>query len=172
MHSRVLLWLAVFVVLASGRIALADEGCTALKWNVAHERFLFNGLAKPVVAAKHAKSASELRPDELYELTLVSQGQITPAAPPGKKSPVSGAFAGLAPLHTGIPGRYWISLARAGWIDVLDQHGAPIAPSDYTGGGRDAPQKVVQFELPAADLVMQISSVGASQIQLTVTRTP
>jgi hypothetical protein len=104
-------------------------------------------------------------------LSLSAQDQIALAAPPGRHANFAGAFAGVARIHTPAAGSYRVSLDQAGWIDVIAEHGV-ISASDFTGGGCSAPHKVVQFELPAGDLTLQLSGVKNPLVRVTVTPVP
>jgi hypothetical protein len=168
---RLLVLLLACIAAAAPRLARAEEACSALKWDVTRERALFAGSAKTLTAGRDAPSGPRLLPQQLYELTLSPQQQITPAAPLGHKARKDGAFAGLALLNLSMPGNYRISLAGSGWIEVVGERGV-IASGDFAGGGCDAPHKVVQFDLPAGTLVLQLSGVQAASMRLTITRAP
>ena len=171
MRSRLRFLGLMLAGLAGLGTALADEPCTPMKWDVARERALFSGTPRPVAASQEASAAPQLVPDALYELALKPQQQVALSVPPGKKARTDGVFAGLARLHVTAAGTYRISLAAAGWIDVVGATG-PLAAADHAGGGCEAPHKVVQFELPAGDLLLQLSSVADPRIRLTLTRAP
>ena len=165
------LWLTCTAAACQAVPARAEEGCTPLKWDVARERVLFAGVAKAVAAGGDVAAAPALVPDELYELTLKPQQQLTPAAPLGKKARPEGAFAGIARVHIGSAGVYRVSLALPGWIDVIAEQGV-LTSTDFAGGGCGAPHKVVQFALPSGDIVLQLSGVRTDKMPLTVTRAP
>jgi hypothetical protein len=168
---RLLVLLLACIATDAARLARADEGCSALKWDVTRERALFAGPAKTLTAGRDATAGPRLLPEQLYQLALSPQQQITPAAPLGHKARKEAAFAGLALLNVSIPGNYRISLAGSGWIEVIGEHGV-IASNDFAGGGCDAPHKVVQFDLPAGTMVLQLSGVQAASMRLTITRAP
>jgi hypothetical protein len=169
--ARLFVLLLACMAPSADRLARADESCTALKWDVTRERALFAAAAKAATAGRDAASGPRLLPGQLYELALRPQHQITPAAPLGGKARKDAAFAGLALLKISTPGNYRVSLARSGWIDVIGEHGV-IASNGFTGGGCDAPHKVVQFDLPAGTLLLQLIGVEAASMRLTVTRAP
>jgi hypothetical protein len=168
---RLLVLLLACIATAAPRLARPAEGCTALKWDVTRERALFAGTAQTLTAGRDATSGPRLLPEQLYELALRPQPEITPAAPLGRKVRKDAAFAGLALLHLRIPGNYRISLAGSGWIEVIGERGV-IASNDFAGGGCDAPHKVVQFDLPAGTMVLQLSGVQAASMRLSITRAP
>lgn len=150
--------------------AAAEEPCAPLKWDVARERALFAAAPKVITAAPDASAAPPLAQDALYELVLKPQDQVTlPVA--ARKGPTAGVFAGLARLRVAAPGTYRIALASGGWIEIVAEHGA-LPAGDHAGGGCEAPHKVVQFDLPAGELLLQLSGVATPQIRLTITRAP
>jgi hypothetical protein len=147
----------------------ADDPCTSFKWNVAHERALFAVAPQSVAASREVASGPQLLPDRLYGLSLFPQDQITPSVPLGRKAQFDGAFGGFARLHVPTAGTYRIALDQSGWIDVVGEHGA-IASSDFAGGGAcHAPHKLVQFELPAGNLSLQLSGVANVAVKITLT---
>jgi hypothetical protein len=78
----------------------------------------------------------------------------------------------LAHLHVPRAGTYRIALDQPGWIDVVGEHGV-IPSSDFAGGTAcNAPHKLVQFELPAGELLLQLSGVATAAIKLTLTLVP
>ncbi len=148
----------------------AEDPCTAFKWNVTHERALFAGSAESIAAARDKGSAApRLLPDHLYGLSLLPQEQITLSVPLGKKARFDGAFGGFAHLHVPMAGAYRVALDQSGWIDVVGEHGE-IPSSDFAGGSAcHAPRKLVQFELPAGEVLLQLSGVPIATVKLTVT---
>ena len=147
----------------------ADDPCAAFKWDVTHERALFAGAAESVAAGRDSSSAPQLLPDHLYGLSLLAQEQIRLSVPLGKKAQFDSAFGGLARLRVPLAGTYRIALDQSGWIDVVGEHGG-IGSSDFAGGSAcHAPHKLVQFELPAGELLLQLSGVANATVKLTLT---
>ena len=171
MRSLRLPIILIAAIAGFGTAARADEACTPMKWDVTHERALFSGSPRAIAAGQDTGAAPALLPDALYEVALEPQDKVTLAVPPGGRARTQGVFAGLARLQITAAGTYRIALAAPGWIDVLGEHGA-LAAGEHAGGGCDAPHKIVQFDLPPGEFVLQLSSVGASRIRLTVTRAP
>ena len=150
----------------------AEDACATFKWDVASERTLFSGAAQTSAAARDLTSAVQLVPGRLYALSLAPQAQIQLAAPLGRKAGVEGVFGGLAHLKVATAGRYRISLDQAGWIDVVGEHGT-LTASDFSGASDcSAPHKIVQFELPAGELVLQLTGIRNALIRLAVTPVP
>jgi len=147
----------------------ADDPCTAFKWNVAHERALFAGAPERVAAGRDVASGPQLLPDRLYGLSLFPQDQITLSVPLGKKAQFGGALGGFARVHVPTAGTYRIALDQSGWIDVVGEHGA-MPSSDFAGGNAcNAPHKLVQFELPAGELSLQLSGVASAAVKIALT---
>ena len=152
--------------------AHADDPCAGFKWNVAHERALFAGQGQALAAAKDAAAAPQLDPERLYDLSLLSQATVALRIPAGAKSSFDGAFAGFARVAIATAGRYRVSLDQGGWIDVVGDTGA-ITSSDFAGQrGCSAPHKVVEFELPAGVLLLQLTGISEPHVRLTLTRVP
>jgi hypothetical protein len=152
--------------------ARADDPCAAFKWNVAEERALFAGKAQALAAAKDTDGAPGLAVGRLYDISLLPQATLALRAPAGPKSRFEGAYAGFAHLDIAAAGTYRVSLDQPGWIDVVGEHGV-IAASDFAGQhGCSAPHKVVQFELPAGSLLLQLTGITGSHVALTLTRAP
>jgi|HubBroStandDraft_6_1064221.scaffolds.fasta_scaffold149861_3 hypothetical protein len=163
---------AILLLAVTAHPARADDPCAGFKWNVERERALFAGTAASAAAARDAAGGAQLQPDVLYELTLAPQQQVSLSVPAGNKSTFDGAFAGFARLQVPTAGVYRVSLSRPGWIDLIGEHGA-IASSDFSGQhGCNAPHKVVQFQLPAGSLVLQLTGVDGPRVTVTLTRAP
>ena len=168
--SRAIATVALLVTLTSA--AYADDGCDGFKWDVARERAVFAGNAEPLTAGRDAGSGGELRPERLYDIWLTPQSQVDLSVPPGIKARVGNVFAGFAHVRIADAGRYRISLDQAAWIDVVGAQGV-IASSDFAGQrGCSAPHKVVQFELPAGSVLLQVTGAAGVHLQVAVTRVP
>jgi hypothetical protein len=163
--------LALLSLCLAARCALAvDDPCAGFSWDVVHERALFAGTAQSIAAGREPTSAPPLAADRLYELQLAPQEQVEMLLPPGKKTQVSDAYAGLARLQLARPGSYRISVDHGAWIDVVSA-GHMIDSSDFQGrSGCNAPHKIVQYLLPAVhELVLQVSAAAAARLRLTIT---
>ena len=156
----------------SGAAAHADDPCPGFKWNVTHERALYAGQAQALTAAQDARSAPQLAAERLYAISLLPQATLALRVPAGPKSSFEGAFAGFARLNIATAGPYRVSLDQPGWIDVVSEQGV-IASSDFSGQhGCSAPHKVVQFELPAGGVLLQLTGITGAHVELTLTRAP
>lgn len=161
--------LAAAMLAALAPASYADDACTNFKWAIPVERAVFAGASEAAVAAKGVASAPQLATGRLYALSLVPQAVLDVAVPLGRKASVEGAFGGLAHLRIPVAGPYRISLDQSGWIDVVGEHGA-IAASDFSGASDcNAPHKIVQFELPAGEVLLQVTGVSNALVRLAVT---
>jgi hypothetical protein len=165
--------LAVLLWLTLAAAARADDPCAAFSWDVHHERELFGQAPHSLSAASTPGTAPALTADQLYELKLVKESQVSFAAAPGGKHSATGTYAGLARLSVPSAGLWRISLDGKFWIDVLAQ-GTPIQSQDFQGRpGCDAPHKIVEFTLPAGTpLMLQFSGGSSATLKIAVTRSP
>jgi hypothetical protein len=165
--------LGVVLLAGNGNSWAADDPCAGFSWNVAHERSLFAGKARSAKAGTEVTNAPAISPDSLYELALAAQTQVHFRVPPGKGPKSDDAHAGLVHLRVPKAGLYRISVDQPFWIDVVLGEEL-VRSTDYQGAaGCNAPHKIVQFLLPAAqDLVLQVSGMPSSLARLTVTFAP
>jgi len=147
------------------------EGCGAFSWNLTREfaalktqALLLNASADPKV------NPVRLKEDQHVAATLLPQGSVAFAAPPGRQKKTENATAGLLFFKTGAAGHYRISLSSHHWIDVLDEGKAIESLSHEGRGGCELLHKVVEFQLPAdRDLVIQLSGDTAATVDVLVT---
>lgn len=152
--------------------ARAADACDGFAWDVQQERALFGTPAQALTAGAALAAAPELVPNRLYQLSLAPQEQVSFAVTPGKRSLPDGAYAGLAHVHVAQPGAYRIALNEGYWIDVVSD-GKLLTSSDFTGQPHcDAPRKIVQFSLPAGELVLQLSGAASTQVRLAIVPAP
>jgi hypothetical protein len=167
-------WIRVAALLLAlaAAAAYADDPCAGFKWDVTQERALFASKAQALTALPDAGAAPELTAGRFYEISLLPQGTLALRVPAGPKSQFEGAFAGFARLKIPAAGLYRVSLDQPGWIDLVGEHGV-IASSDFSGQhGCSAPHKVVQFQLPAGSVLLQLTGVSGARLGLTLTRAP
>jgi hypothetical protein len=151
----------------------ADDPCAAFTWDVHHERELFAKPAEALTGGRSDAAAPDLKVDRLYEVALAKQADVSFVTKPGKAAPEGASYAALVHLKVPAGGTWRISLDAKLWVDVLVDGGA-IASSDFQGRpGCSAPHKIVEFVLPAGEvLTVQISSGAAPGVKLSVTRAP
>jgi hypothetical protein len=166
------LFLGFSVVLASP--PPAEDPCAAFTWDVSHERTLFGQDAQNLAAGNGAAAAPALATDQLYQLQLRAQTEVTFATQPGKKMPDQGqTYAGLARLTVETGGIYRIALDQALWVDVI-ANDSVVQARDFQGRpGCNAPHKIVEFMLPGRKpITLQFSGGRVSTVKVTVTRSP
>jgi len=173
MGSRGMLAVVALVqLLGSAALQAADAVSCQFAWDVSHEQALFNGAAQTVAAGRAVSAAPQLEPNQLYELALAPQEQVTFAVAPGKKMLSDGAYAGVAHVHIAQAGTYRVSLSAPFWVDLASGDKL-ITSGDFTGSSHcDTPRKVVQFLLPAGDLILQLSGATNAEVRVTITSAP
>ena len=168
-----LAWPAAMVLSTVFSLPLqAADPCEGFTWNVAHERAVFASTATALTAANASGPAPSLDVDKLYEITLTPQDKVSFVLAPAKKVLADGAFAGMVKLHIPSPGKYRVSMSEGFWIDVIAD--GKFAPTDDFTGAHEcrAPRKIVQYSLPAGDLVLQFSNTNSASVRVTVTAAP
>ena len=146
-------------------------GCSAFTLNLGRElaamkrqALLFNASADPKVNPVRLKEGQHVA------ATLLPQGSVAFAAPPGRQRIAENATAGLLFFKTGAAGHYRISLTSRHWIDVLDAGKAIDSLSHEGRSGCDLLHKVVEFQLPAnRELIIQLSGDTAATVDVLVT---
>lgn len=153
-------------------VALAADPCDGFAWDVRVERALFARDAQPSIAGMDAEHAPTLVTATGYSLALGPQGQVRFVAGPGKQSLPDGAHAGVVKVRLAHAGLYRVSLDVPAWIDAVAA--GQLVPSRAFQGraGCSAPHKVVEYDLPAGDVWIQISGSMADHARVTVTETP
>jgi hypothetical protein len=143
------------------------SGCDKFKWPIDHERAILT--SEPF----RIESGATLAPTAGKPVRIA----LRPAAQAGLPTPPERAprderqtFAGYLQLSA-IPtaGIYAISLSAAAWLDAI-QDGKPLKTVAFSGATDcDGIRKVVQFELRAAPLLLQLSGVASDSIILAIT---
>ena len=175
-NARISILLAVLSSTVGAK-TWADESCVDFKWDVTAERALFAATAAATAAAlpagRDTKSAPTVLLNHLYELKLIPQDQVTFAAAPGKKTPATGANAGIVTFRLPASGSYRVSIDMPFWIDMVS-NGALIAAKDFQGQ-HDCrpPHKIVEFELVGTrPFFLQLSGAVPDSVRITITATP
>jgi hypothetical protein len=165
-------FLALALLAVSVGTAQAGDPCaTAFSWDVGAERALFAGVATTLVAGTASASAPPVRDGQAYDIKLAGQPDVAFALPPARKGS-DGAHAGLVITHVEKAARYRISLDAPAWIDVVVA-GTPIPAADFQGGHRcSAPHKIVEFDLPVGEIMIQLSAAAADTLRFSLTRSP
>jgi hypothetical protein len=168
-----LAWLAAVAVSTVVSLPIhAADPCDGFTWNVAHERAVFATPAVAVTAAAAAGPTPSLGLDKLYDITLTPQDKVSFVLAPAKKALADGAFAGMVKLHIPSPGKYRVAMSEGFWIDVIAD--GKFAPTDDFTGAHEcrAPRKIVQYPLPAGDLILQFSNTNSASVRVTITAAP
>ncbi|MGB6452654.1 MAG: hypothetical protein WBE92_18035 [Steroidobacteraceae bacterium] len=164
----------VCAALLSGA-ALSASGanpCAGFRWDLGHEQALFATSAQAVTAGRDETSAPVIGPDRLYDLALTQQQDVRFVVHPEKRALTDGAYAGLARMHVPAAGLYRISIDKGFWIDVVAGH-ETLDSRDFAGrAGCGNPRKIVVYELPAGDLVLQLSGAISPRVRVTLTSVP
>jgi hypothetical protein len=160
------------LLLSGFTVAAADEPCTGGKWDVTQEHALFSKAPEAISAGHDLESAPIMKARKMYELALSPQSGVTFILPPAKKMLADGAFAGLVHMQVPAAGAYRVSLDQGFWIDVVGNQKF-IESADFGGvPGCTAPRKVVIFNLPAGDVVLQLSAATKDHVRVTLTPAP
>jgi hypothetical protein len=170
--SSMLGWLGLVVLCGTAGAADAPDPCSQFSLDVSHELAMFGHQPVALTAGKDAAAAPMLVPDQLYELTLTPQADVGFAHPPSKRALNDGAYAGLARVRIITPGIYRVAIDGPFWIDVLS-HGTVLPSGDFAGAhGCTTLAKLVEFRMPAGELLLQLSGAGQAQVRVAVTPSP
>lgn len=142
-------------------------GCDAFKWSLEGERALL--LAPPEASVE---SGASIQPPVGKAVTIRLKPVAAAGLPMAPERPQRAQDGKAGFVRIEAPARagpYRITLAQAGWIDVI-QNGRPLRAGAFSGAtGCKGVRKSVTFELEAAPFVIQISGVPADSIGLTMT---
>jgi len=145
--------------------------CSGFGWDMSRELALFAQAGHPITAASRASAAPRVETDALYTVTLAPRADIAFVHSPGKVVGGDAGTAGLLLFHPARAGFYRITLDAAMWIDAVNGNQL-IDSTEFRG---HAPcgtiHKSVEWSLPAADVVVQISGPATAPIHLTITST-
>ncbi len=174
MRSRGQASLLLCVLLLSGAApsAFGADPCAGFRWDVSREQALFATAARSLTAGRDAAAAPAIGANHLYDLSLAPQQDVRFVVHPEKRALTDGAYAGLARMHVPAAGLYRISIDKGFWIDVVAGH-ETLDSRDFAGrAGCGEPRKIVVYELPAGDLVLQLSGAISPHVRVTLTRVP
>lgn len=153
-------------------VARAADPCDGFTWNVTVERALFAQEAQSMTAGTIETGAPMVKVAALYAISLAPQENVHFALTPTKKTLPDGAHAGLAKIHLAHAGRYRVSLDTAAWVDVI-MAGQFVSSRAFTGQHDcRAPAKIVEYELPSGDALIQLSAASPDHIRLAMTESP
>ena len=147
-------------------LATADEpaGCAGFKWSLDRERTALAATGKPAIA-----NGGALAYEVAATLKLAPIGEAGLQHAPERPLKLAQSFAGHFKLPIpSRPGVYKVTIASAGWIDVLD-NGEFLHPKGYSGAlGCEGARKSIKFELPPRPLEIQVSGVWDDTLSLIV----
>jgi hypothetical protein len=159
------------VVIAACAIAgpsLAQEpvGCDKFKWPLDKERATLNGTDLPKVTSGDRVTWPL---PWATSVALVPLDDAKLPTPPERAPKSAGTFAGF--IRVSAPARsasYKITASDAAWIDVV-QKGQPLKATAFSGAtGCEGVRKSVKFDLAAVPFTVQLSSVHANAIKITI----
>jgi len=163
--ARRLLFLALFVLIASAASAAEPSGCAAFKWPVDRERAM---LTAPNVTRLDTGAELATPPTTAMKMVLRPTAEAALPTPPERVS-AADRFAGFMRIEQiAKPGIYTIALSSAGWLDAV-QNGKLLKPTAFSGATDcDGLRKLVRYELSAGALLLQISGVDNGAIALAI----
>jgi hypothetical protein len=149
--------------------AFAQEpvGCDKFKWPLDRERALLTAPDAAMIA-NGAEVAPPLAKAIRISLAVPADAKLpmTPGRPPRSADGKAG-FVRVAALPR--EGAYRITLSSGGWIDVI-QDNRSIKSGAFSGAtGCEGVRKSVTFDLAAAPLIVQFSSVPTGVIGMVMT---
>ena len=168
MRSWTWAFLAIALVTWTAR---GDEPCEGFTWNVTVERVLFAGAPRTAPAATVAAGAPGLELWTAYALELASQTDVVFAVAPGGRQDPEDAHAGIAILKFPRAGRYRVSLDAPAWVDIVVDGKAVPSGAFQVRAGCNARHKIVEFEVPAGDALLQVSAAAADRVRIAITGT-
>jgi len=149
--------------------AFAADPCSSYKWNVAHEVHLFTTTPTEATVGTDADKAPVIATNRLYALALQPQQSVKYVASPSKPMLADGAYGGVIRFRVDEAGPHRIAIDSGFWLDVV-RDGRPLQSVDFNGSRECAgPRKIVVYDLPAGDLVLQLAAATGSSARLTVT---
>ncbi|KRR10743.1 hypothetical protein [Bradyrhizobium valentinum] len=157
---------AIVLIASFGPAAAADDGCEKFAWPLARDRAAFAAADKTTISAGETLAAL---PAGALVIRLQPGPQASFAMPPERKPRLEQWHGGLVRLPAlPKPGIYQITLSDDAWIDVI-QNGR-YARSVGSTGRSDCPgvRKSVRLDLDASSVVLQVSSVAADTIAMTI----
>ncbi|MDE5455449.1 hypothetical protein GWE18_21935 [Bradyrhizobium sp. CSA112] len=157
---------AAALIVSVATASAAADGCEKFAWPLARDRAAFAAADKTTISAGETLAAL---PAGALVIRLQPGPQASFAMPPERKPRLEQWHGGLVRLPAlPKPGIYQITLSDDAWIDVI-QNGR-YARSVGSTGRSDCPgvRKSVRLDLDASSVVLQVSSVAADTIAMTI----
>lgn len=164
---RAAITMAVLLQAAVPLSAAGTGGCESFEFPlVAELEWMRRETATPVAAGATLRAP----PAEAMTVTLLPMADVTfPVPPEGRKGEDATLHGAVIQFESiAAPGLYQIALSHKGWIDAV-QDGVTVKSTAHTGKSDcEGLRKAIRFELKSGPLTVQLSSVHAPQIRLTV----
>ena len=143
-------------------------GCESFKWPLDRERAQ---LAEPGIAEIDSRAEIPLPVGKAVSVRLLPIAKARLPMAPERPSRAQDGKAGFVRIAAPAqPGPYRITLAEAGWIDVI-QDGRFLRSGAFSGAtGCKGVRKSVTFELATAPFIVQFSGVPADSIGMVMTQ--
>ncbi|NGM50568.1 homogentisate 1,2-dioxygenase [Caulobacter sp. 602-2] len=127
----------------------------------------------PLAAATSADGLSKavLVPGKAYAAALAATPDVAYAVQPEKPGGTV-SKGGLFSLKVETAGSYVIALGTGAWIDVLKDGAAQRSTAHGRGPACSTVRKMVTFDLPPGDYVIQISANAQAELPIMVARKP
>lgn len=169
--SRCLRALAGAAVLAMPLSANAAEtgGCESFAWPLATEMEWMKAADSQMLASG---TKLEAPPERAMTLALQPMKVVAfPVAPTSKPRADAGeAYGGVVNFSAVPAGLYQVTLASAGWIDVV-QDSKTLKPTAHTGKSDcDVVRKSVRFDLAAGPFSIELSGISKDSVKFSVRR--
>ncbi len=146
------------------------DPCSGFTWNVTRELALLRETAQPVAAVgKAGASMPVLALEKAYALTLLPQPDVRFPVAPGKAVVAEGSHGGLFRFRVPAAGRYRVSITSAHWIDVVQGDHLVKSGDFQRSHGCERPHKIVEFEMPAGDVILQLSGGTDAYVTVAIT---
>ena len=160
-----ILRIAACLVALSSTLAWAEEpvGCDKFKWPVDRE---MAALRTPNLNEINSGTKVSVIPFAGTMLLAPSTSGNLPRAP--ERSPKTDTYSGYLEISGVKAGTYSISLADGAWVDVVEDNQFLKATAHSGVQGCEGIRKVLQFELRADPLFVQISGAPTPRLNVAI----
>jgi len=159
------LWLTAFIAILLIGPASAQEpvGCDKFKWPVEKE---MTALRAPHLQEVNSSTKLSTVPFVGTVVLVPSNTANLPKAP--ERTPKDDTFSGYLAITGIAAGTYSISLFDAAWVDVVQADRFLKAKAHSGVQGCQGIRKVLQFEVRADPLIIQVSGASTSRLNLSI----
>lgn len=157
--------IAACLAALSSTLAWAEEpvGCDKFKWPVDRE---MAALRTPNL--KEVNSGTKVSAIPFVGTVLLAPSTSADLLTAPERSPKTDTFSGYLEITGLKAGTYSISLADAAWVDVVEDSKFLKAKAHSGVQGCEGIRKVVQFELKADPLIIQISGAPTQRLNVAI----